>query len=264
MAASITEMINFVWKSPKPPPGTKRRALDKMLPENFKYFRYWGFTIYRTYYGPESDEPWNTLLQALPQQIRLALGYHEKDQIREKDRRWVRDARRDEVVYLERIEVMKKLFRLIPREDANLLAGLDIAGVRKVCLEEGEHVESEKNMVGSCFNFALVADEAVLKDIANDIFVVKAVGYDWDPSQHSYSWGWIRLRTGDLLQLWENLFLAHELDISKYMELSFRGSEESLEKNVWKGALSLSPFGDCSQVQTAREDDESDRFKFDP
>ncbi|CEI63245.1 hypothetical protein FVEN_g216 [Fusarium venenatum] len=264
MAASLSDMIDFVWKSPKPLPGTKRRALDRMLPENFKYFRTWGFRIYRTYYGPESDESWNTLLQVLPQQIRLALGYHEIDEVRGKDRRWARDTHRDEVVYLERLEVMKKLFRLIPREDPDLLAGLDIAGVGKVCLEEGEHVESEKNIVGSRFNFALVADERILKDIANNNFVVKAVGYDWDPVQHSYSWGWIRLRTGDLLQFWENLFISYELDISKYMEISFRGPEENLEKNVWKGALSLLPFGDCSRVQITREDEGSDSFKFDP
>ncbi|KAM0227913.1 hypothetical protein ACHAPO_011120 [Fusarium lateritium] len=264
MAASLSNMIDFVWKSPKPPPGTKRRALDRMLPENFKYFKTWGFRIYRTYYGPESDESWNTLLQVLPQQIRLALGYHEIDEVREKDRRWARDTRRDEVVYLERLEVMKKLFRLIPREDPDLLADLGIAGVRKVCLEEGEHVESEKNMVGSRFNFALVADERILKDIANNTFVVKAVGFDWDPVQHSYSWGWIRLATGDLLQLWENLFLSYELDISKYVELSVRYPEEDVEKHIWKGALSLSPFGDCSQVRTSDEKDKSGRFKFDP
>ncbi|GKU21989.1 unnamed protein product [Fusarium langsethiae] len=257
-------MIDYVWKSPKPPPGTKRRALDGLLPENFKYFRNWGFTIYRTYYGPESDEPWNTLLQALTQQSRLALGYHEIDRIREKDWRWTRGYGKDEAVYLGRIEIMKRLFRLFPREDPSRLAGLDVAGIRKLCLEEGEQAESEKNMVGTRLKFVLVADEAVLKDIANDIFVVKTVGYDWDPQQHSYSWGWMRLATGDLLEFWEMILMADEIDISKYRDIYFEGSEEDLEKHVWTGAASFLPLGDCSRVQTAREDDEYGRFRFDP
>ncbi|RGP64321.1 hypothetical protein FSPOR_8141 [Fusarium sporotrichioides] len=263
MAASIGEMIDFVWKSPKPP--TERRLIDRMLPENFKYYRNWGFTIYRTYYSPESDERWNTLLQVLTQQTRLALGYHEIDEVRKDDRGWnIRYRHKDQALYVEQIEILKKLFRLLPREDPDLLAGLDIAGVRKVCLDEGERVASENNMVGSRFNFALVADEAVLKDVANNNFVVKAVGYDWSPIHDSGGWGWIRLATGDLLELWENLFISDELSISKYVELGFKGPEEDLEKDVWSGALSLDPFGVCSQVQTACKYDDRSLFKFDP
>ncbi|QPC71938.1 hypothetical protein HYE68_002690 [Fusarium pseudograminearum] len=264
MAASISDMIDFVWKSPKPPVGTKRRVLDRTLPENFKYFRNWGFTIYRTYYGTESDEHWNTLLQVLTQQTRLALGYHEREKVKNMDYRWASDPRREDSVYTDRIQIMKKLFRLLPREDPDLLTGLDIAAIRKLCLEEGEYDESEKNMVGSCFNFVLVADEAILKDIANNEFVIKAVGYDWCPIQNQGSWGWMRLATGDLLQLWENLFISYEISVSKYVEISFRRPEEDLERHVWSGALSLFPFGDCSRVQTACGGDESGRFKFDP
>ncbi|KAL6915552.1 hypothetical protein FSHL1_007001 [Fusarium sambucinum] len=263
MAASLSEMIDLVWKSPKfprPPPGTKRRVLDRMLPENFKYFRNWGFTIYRTYYGPESDEPWNTLLRVLTQQTRLALGYHGN--------------RQDETLYSSQIEIMKRLFRLFPREDPDLLTGLDIAGIRKLCLEEGEQAESEKNMAGTRLNFVLVADKGILKNIANDIFVVKTVGYDWDPIQHRGvvgcdwdhrgSWGWMRLATGDLLELWEMILEADEISISKYFELGFSGSEEDLEKHIWLGAGSFLPLGDCSRVQTSGEHDKSGRFKFDP
>ncbi|KAM0376609.1 hypothetical protein ACHAPY_007155 [Fusarium culmorum] len=258
MAASLIEMIDLVWKSPKPPPGTKRRVLDRTLPENFKYFRNWGFTIYRTCYGTESDEHWNTLLQT-----RLALGYHAMDEVREDDKRWGFPPHNDKAAYLEKIEIMKKLFHLFPREDPDLLNGLDIAGIRKLCLEEAEQAESEKNMVGTCLNFVLVEDEGVLKDIANNNFVVKAVGYDWSPIQHAGSWGWMRLATGDLLQLWEMLYIAYELNISKYFELGFRGSEEDLERHVWFGAGPLPPLGDCSRVQTAREDGKNGRFKFD-
>ncbi|UZP40179.1 hypothetical protein NXS19_007995 [Fusarium pseudograminearum] len=171
MAARISDMIDFVWKSPKPPAGTKKRFLDRTLPENFKYFRNWGFTIYRTYYGPESDEHWNTLLQVLTQQTRLALGYHEREKVRNEDHRWASHPRRDESVYIHRIQIMKKLFRLFPREDPDLLTGLDITGIRKLCLEEAEQAQSEKNMVGTCLSFVLVADEAILRTLRTTNFL---------------------------------------------------------------------------------------------
>ncbi|KAG8673739.1 hypothetical protein FPOAC2_07203 [Fusarium poae] len=264
MGFPIALMIDYVWKSPKPPPGTKRRALDRTHPDNFKYFRNWGFTIYRTYYGPESDESWNTLLQVLTQQTRLALGYHDTDRLRAKDWRWANFYKGDKATYPDLINIMKRLFRLFPREDPDRLAGLDVAGIRKLCLEEGEQAESEKNMVGTRLKFVLVADEAVLKDIANDIFVVKTVGYDWDPIQDSRSWGWMRLATGDLLEFWEMILMADEYSISKYYDIFFKGSEEDLEKHVWWGSASLSRFGDCSRVQTACKDDKFGRFRFDP
>ncbi|CZS82909.1 unnamed protein product [Fusarium graminearum] len=120
----------------------------------------------------------------MTQQTRLALGYHTRDEVREDDKRWGFPPHNDVDAYLDKIEIMKNIFCLFPREDPNLLTGLDIAGIRKFCLEEAEQAQSEKNMVGTCFNFVLVADEAILKDIANNEFVIKVVGYDWCPIQN--------------------------------------------------------------------------------
>jgi hypothetical protein len=53
--------------------------LDKTLPENSKYYGHWGYTIYRTHYSLESDEQWNTLLDALKRQTRLAVGYYQDE-----------------------------------------------------------------------------------------------------------------------------------------------------------------------------------------
>ncbi|KAL2687925.1 hypothetical protein Neosp_005495 [[Neocosmospora] mangrovei] len=152
-----------------------------MLPENFKYYGHWGYTIYRTYYGPESDEHWDTLLDALKRQTSLALAYHEDDEVYNsnmRQRRWGHCSHKNKDEYMDDLERLKKLFHLDPRENSSLLDGLDVRQLRKVCLDE--HTEAEKTMAGRMFHFALVADEAVLKDIARGEFVVKAVAYDWE------------------------------------------------------------------------------------
>ena len=85
MSIRLSDMFDLIWKPPRGPPIVKRRPLDKMLPENFKYFRNWGFSIYRTYYGPESDEHWNTLVTILRHQTSLGLGLLESEELREDD-----------------------------------------------------------------------------------------------------------------------------------------------------------------------------------
>jgi hypothetical protein len=58
MAAELSYLIDFLRKPPRRAPDFKKRLIEKKLPENFKYFRNWGFTNHGTYYRPESDEHW--------------------------------------------------------------------------------------------------------------------------------------------------------------------------------------------------------------
>ena len=44
-------------------------------PSRVKCYMYWGFTIYRTHYSPQSDKQWEVLLDCLNRQMTLALGY---------------------------------------------------------------------------------------------------------------------------------------------------------------------------------------------
>lgn len=248
MSIRLSDMFDLIWKPPRGPPIVKRRPLDKMLPENFKYFRNWGFTIYRTYYGAESDEHWNTLVTILRHQTSLGLGLLESEELREDDDEWIKRCGGDKFKWADKVNIVRKLFRLFPREDASLLDGLNIVGVREVCAKE--HDEATEKMAGAFFKFALVADEAVLKDIANCRFVVKAIDYDWDPRNSRGSPGWIQLFTGDLLALWGVLFAAYLMDTNKYMELVLWDREN----DVWFANGFMAPFGDCSQVQIAKDD----------
>ncbi|KAH7171568.1 hypothetical protein DER46DRAFT_570583 [Fusarium sp. MPI-SDFR-AT-0072] len=106
--------------------------------------------------------------------------------------------------YLEDINRLKKLFRLNAREDALLLDGLDIPQIQELCRKELP--EARKNIEGANHCFALIADEAVLKDIAHGVFVIKVVAYDCDEDQIIP--GCVRMSTGDILNLWESLFLS--------------------------------------------------------
>ncbi|CEI63521.1 hypothetical protein FVEN_g6653 [Fusarium venenatum] len=84
-------------------------------PDNFQYYRRWGFAIYRMYCGPDSDKHWNMLLDALRRQTMLAFGCFEDDE--ESDQ--------------GDVQRLKELFFLDAREDPVLPDGLDVAGIRE-------------------------------------------------------------------------------------------------------------------------------------
>ncbi|KAH7131157.1 hypothetical protein EDB81DRAFT_845728 [Dactylonectria macrodidyma] len=140
-------MIELIWRPPRKEPGVKRPPIDRNLPENFKYYGNWGFTIYRTYYSPESDKHWDMLLDALKHDVerRKWGSYHYEN--------------KDE--YMDDLKRLKKRFHLDPREDPPLLDGLDARQLREVCLSE--EPEAEKTMAGSRFRFVLVADESLAR-----------------------------------------------------------------------------------------------------
>ena len=123
-----------------------------------------------------------------------------------------------------------------------------------------EHAEATEKMAGAFFKFALVADEVVLKDVAKCRFVVKAVDYDWDPRNSRGNPGWIQLFTGDLLAFWGVLFAAYLMDTNKYVELV----PWDRENDVWFANGFMAPFGDCSQVQIAKDDPFNTRLRVDP
>ncbi|KAG8358544.1 hypothetical protein FVEN_g3756 [Fusarium venenatum] len=213
MSDVINQMIGYVWSTPR---GTKLGPGARKNPDNRQYYRKWGFTIYRTYYDDE-----------------------ETDQ----------DDRRK----------LQELFHLDTREDPSVLDGLDVRGLREFCnaekLKETEVIQrgnmkrrmstrpnEGRAMADFLFNFVLLADEAVLKDIERGEFVVKAVSLLWD---NDSGWGWMRIPTGYLLDLW--MFLMWHDDRTEYC-LRFRGSEEDLENHIWLDTQ-VDGTGECSEIR---------------
>uniref|UniRef100_A0A0C4DI60 Uncharacterized protein n=1 Tax=Fusarium oxysporum (strain Fo5176) TaxID=660025 RepID=A0A0C4DI60_FUSOF len=126
MSDIIKDMMRQVWQIPR---GTKLGPEGRKNPDNFHHYRKWGFTIYRTYYGEESEKHWQALLYSLRHQTKLAFGVFEDDEETDQD-----DRRR-----------VQELFYLDVREDPSRLDGLDVRGLREFCnaekLKETEVVE---------------------------------------------------------------------------------------------------------------------------
>ncbi|KAH7186636.1 hypothetical protein BKA60DRAFT_613636 [Fusarium oxysporum] len=190
----------------------------------------YGFTIYRTYYGKESDEHWQSLLYSLRHQTKLAFGKYEDDEERDQD-----DRRK-----------VPELFHLDIREDPSVLDGLDVRRLREFC--KAENLKATKvikranretrvsirpredyAMADFLFKFVLLADENVLKSVERGEYIVKAVLLRWDGDA---GWGWMRILTERCL--------------------CFRGPETDLENYIWFGDADLYYTGDCSEIRRWR------------
>ncbi|KAH7228429.1 uncharacterized protein BKA55DRAFT_583645 [Fusarium redolens] len=250
--AELSEILDLLWNPPrKADRHPEMPRLNPSKPENFQYYKNWGFAIYRTYYGPESDHHWNVLLQALRQQTPLSIGYYESEEAEDLWKRHANGRRgywKMRANYLASLDIFKSLFRLFPHQDPSHLEGLDINGIREVCWKQ--HHEAKQKMAGAKFCFALVADKAVLDGIARNEFVVKAVGYDWGGQIQDGRWGWVRLETGRLLELWEALLLADLQSTNKYYWMKCDGPESDLETDIWTGDWSVPCLDIHSEVHT--------------
>ncbi|KAJ4136530.1 hypothetical protein NW768_004146 [Fusarium equiseti] len=246
MAETIDEMIDNVYQYPR---GTKVEKGGRKNPNNFHHFRKWGFTIYRTYYG--NNEAWEVLLYSLRHQTKLAFGAYDEGAELEYD------------IDPDDIQQLKNLFHLEVRENPSQLAGLDVRGLREFCRaersREKEVIETPhrrtfkttrpretQGMGDWLFDYVLLADEAVLRDVAKGEHIVKAVSFKWKDGAFDSTWGWMRIPTGYLLELWHHLMFN---DLRTEHALSFHGDEEELEDLIWAGDATSDCTGDYSEVR---------------
>ncbi|KAG5788781.1 hypothetical protein H9Q69_012152 [Fusarium xylarioides] len=244
MCDIIKNMMHEVWLIRR---GTKLEQGGRKNPDNFHHYRKWGFTIYRTYYGKESDKHWQALLYSLRHQTKLAFGAFEDDGETDQDG-------------MRRVQ---ELFYLDVRENPSQLDGLDVRGLREFCkAEKIKQTEALKRadpkyrvstryhetpaMAEYLFNFVLLADKAVLKDLENGEFIVKTISLLWD----GYSgWGWMRIPTGYLLELW--IFLMWNKNRTEFC-LRCDGPEADLAESIWPGDMALLDTGGYSEIRKWR------------
>lgn len=252
MTGIIKEMINNVWRFQR---GYKVEPGGRKNPDNFKHYRPWGFTIYRTYYGKESDEHWHSLLHSLRHQTKLAFGAFEKDKETDQDDR----------------QLLKELFELDVYEDPSQLDGLGERGLREFCNAEiskatkvvqkaiheitvSTRPVEKQGMSDYVYGFVLLADEAVLKDIEKGESIVKTVSLYWD----GYAgWGWMRIPTGYLLEFW-NFLAWHDDRLERC--LKNEGTEEDLKNQIWAGCMACSCSGCYSEVRRWRHFESQDHM----
>ena len=157
-------------------------------------YRDWGFTIYRTAYGPASEQRWQSLLVTIQSQTReCALKHFEVDQ--------------DDPDFAH----LWSLFRLDARSDKAKFDGLDIDQVRESY--NGIDETQPMNKFDSLRRVFLVADEEVLSEA--NATVVKAASAGYTPVVYDATWdsrgcrqryfGWMKMTTGRVLDLWRDL-----------------------------------------------------------
>ncbi|KAH7228428.1 uncharacterized protein BKA55DRAFT_526890 [Fusarium redolens] len=143
--------------------------------------------------------------------------------------------------YSDDIKRIKELFHLHIREDPSL-DGLGVHEIREICLHD--RPEEQEAMAGRRFNFVLLADTAVFQAMERGEFVVKAVSYDWEEGWNN--WGWMRIPTSYLLELWHSLMGK---DDNYHAVLFFDGPEEDLEEYIWPGGWDTEPTSKCSEIR---------------
>ncbi|KAI4625859.1 hypothetical protein J4E80_002992 [Alternaria sp. BMP 0032] len=160
--------------------------------DDFVCHRNWGFTIYRTGYGPSSDQQWQRLLQKIQTDARKgaleATGTEEDE---------------------SGFQQVWALFRLDARSDP-ALAGLDVDQLREL-YNKGEG-EQPMNTDYDLHRIFLFADDEALSDPTASI--IKAVDADYRPEDHvsrnprvgrQRYFGWMPMKASSVAELWARL-----------------------------------------------------------
>lgn len=180
-----------------PPPDAKTEDL---------YDR-WGFTIYRTAYGGETNIYWEALLQTLHTNVLVAITQYHEDEPDERE--------------ANAVELLLELLRLDNRSDP-ALDGKSLDELRDAYHREPfgwlkrqpGAIEGPPNP--SVF---LVADADVLKSVEAGTYVFKCVDMDFFQRSHVQSprvpqdyYGWMLMSPIAVLPLWQRLWRSDVLE----------------------------------------------------
>lgn len=158
-----------------------------------KYLQPWGFTTYRTYYGPASSQQWESLLG------KITLGV--------KERLRAHGGSKEDPAMITKAE---DLFNLDARSDPSTLDGLTLEQVRHLYHESGggQPMNTDKDP----WRVFILADEEVLTN--PDLGVIKVVAADYDavaciPRNPRFGpqryFGWLKMSSAHVLTLWFQL-----------------------------------------------------------
>jgi hypothetical protein len=155
-------------------------------------FRNWGYTIYRTAYGPSTDQRWQQLLEKIQTQAYAAT-------LR------VCDTTADDPA----VQQVWSLFRLDARSDP-ALEGLSMEQLRLLYRNGDGGVPMNADL--RSHRVFLLADEEVLSNA--NVFPLKCVEADYEAADHvPRDWrvgrqryfGWMPMRSADIVGLWKEL-----------------------------------------------------------
>ncbi|KAF0642020.1 hypothetical protein FPSE5266_10667 [Fusarium pseudograminearum] len=145
--------------------------------------------MYRTYYGPGSDENWKTLLEKAKEETFKELDECDHDDLAAK---------------------LKPIFQIDARSDQSILDGLNLRELCKVYNDKVGGDPMRQRLESPVF---LVADEHILNQIGEGNMIVKSVDADYPPreeiplrtSTEKAWWGWGRMELRQIPWLWKTL-----------------------------------------------------------
>lgn len=163
----------------------------------------WGYTIYRTYHGPRSDEQWTKLLKNIADGVGKGLPQME-------------DAKNKP----DAVTKARDQFRLDARSLPATLDGLTMESVRRV-YREGSGGQPMRGL--QCNNWQnaifLLADAQVLQD--PDLSLVKVLDADYNPARAvpknprygpQRNFGWLTIPTTAVLDFYNYLDMPFTFD----------------------------------------------------
>lgn len=180
-----------------------KKFLDQPAPQGAKVediYDQWGFTIYRTAYGGQTDLYWGALLQTIHANLRASVVHYHGDKLIEGEERAG--------------ELLLGLFRLDARSGLNL-EGKTLDELRDsyhkepFCWGRIDPFEEEERPRPAVF---LVADADVLKRVELGTFVFKCVDMDFYQREYVSNsrviqnyWGWMPVSPIAILPLYQRL-----------------------------------------------------------
>lgn len=189
----------------------------------------WGFPIYRTAYGGETDRHWETLLQTIREQVSEELETQQQAEDKNKWRRGNPEA----------ASKLLLLFRLEPFSDRDLLENAGFDSLRQMYKDNRDDLPAK--YTPDRYHLFLVADAEVLAAVARGNLWVKIVNPRYRPEDFVIKnrrmgrglWflGYMWMTTESLLVLW------HWLGVRELELLAPRLVNNQRLTKVWNGVL---------------------------
>ncbi|KAH6639117.1 hypothetical protein C7974DRAFT_126550 [Boeremia exigua] len=177
-------------------------------------FRNWGYTIYRTAYGPSTDQQWQQLLEKIRTQAYAAT---------------LRVCEADDPA----VQEIWSLFRLDARSDP-ALDGLSMEQLRLQYRNSDGGVPINADLWSH--RVFLLADKEVLLD--TNAFLLKCVEADYEAADHvprntwlggQWYFGWMLMRSAEIVELWKELEFY---DLDRIAPRTVAGCHPEIWKNM--------------------------------
>ncbi|KXH30270.1 hypothetical protein CSIM01_12625 [Colletotrichum simmondsii] len=236
---AISKLLAILKSNFRPPAGTSWTAGDDVS----EFYRSWGFTTYRTAYGPATDVQWRILLDKIRAQVASEIDCYV-------------EAGEEDVA-----AKLKSLFVLDARSDAALLADKSMDEVRMIYKQaavascsSGDHIDNHNNQSLPLMHDSpnqrafLLADAEVLEGVDRDpYFWIKCVKADfaegdlaeadsapaapWGRYRAVRPWsGWMKMTTRSVVDLCAEMPVRDLADIAP-------GARVADEMPVYNGEL---------------------------